>query len=259
MPIAELSTAKISYLDSPPYNRPASNDKDKLPILLVHGFSSSIKDNWADTGWIRFLNDNGKRVIALDNRGHGNSEKFYSDTDYSIATMANDAVELLDYLNIDKVNLLGYSMGARISAMIAMQHPRHAAKVILGGNGYGMIEGSGDWTIVKDGLLAASMDDVTDLRARAFRRFAERTNSDRRALAACIMGNRQLFTEEDFATITSPTLVAIGTDDEIAGSGEKLADLMPNGHFFPIKGRDHMRASTDKSFMHIVLQFLSQT
>ena len=254
MPIAQLSAAKISYLDSP-----ASSDRGNLPILLVHGFSSSIKDNWADTGWINFLNDNGLHVIALDNRGHGNSEKFYNDTDYSIATMAKDVVELLDYLKIEKANLLGYSMGARISAMIAMLHPQHTARVILGGNGYGMIEGSGDWTIVRDGLLAPSMDDVTDLRARAFRRFAERTNSDRRALAACIMGNRQLFSEKEFNTIVNQVLVAIGTEDEIAGSGEKLAALIPNGQFFPIKNRDHMRASTDKSFMAEVLRFLSQS
>ena len=252
MPIAQLSSARISFLDSP-----SVHDNTRLPIMLIHGFSSSIRDNWIDTGWVDFLSQSDIRVIALDNRGHGESEKLYNESDYSIATMAKDAIELLDHLQLEKVNFLGYSMGARICAQIAMAYPWRAGRIILGGNGYGMIEGSGDWTIVRDGLLAANMDDVTDLRARAFRRFAERTNSDKKALAACIMGNRQLFREEDFASILKPVLVAIGSKDDIAGSGERLANIMPNGENFVIPDRDHMRASIDKLFMHKVLEFVT--
>ena len=255
MPIASLPGAKIAYCD---HNASANSDakQDKIPILLVHGFSSSIKDNWLDTHWIKFLSELGLRVIAFDNRGHGNSEKFYNSQDYHLSAMVEDAVQLLDYLNIPKVHLMGYSMGARISALLTITHPGRVAKLVLGGNGYGMIEGTGDWTPVRDGLLAASMDDVTDLRARAFRRFAERTGSDRQALAACVMGLRQLFTPQDFQKITHDVLVAIGTEDDIAGSGEKLANLMTNARHFPIPGRDHMRASTDKLFMGEVAQFI---
>lgn len=258
MPIADLPHAKISFIDHPSL---AENQAltDDLPILLVHGFSSSIADNWTDTHWLRFLNQAGLRVIALDNRGHGKSEKFYDQDDYSIKIMAQDAVDLLDHLGIEKAHILGYSMGARIGAMMALHHGDRVGRLILGGNGYGMIEGTGDWTPVRDGLLAENMSDITDLRARAFRRFADRTNSDKKALAASLLGLRDLFTEQEFGQIDNKTLIVIGADDDISGSGQKLADCMKNAHFFSIPGRDHMRASADKAFKEQVVAFLQES
>ncbi len=257
MPIAKLPFTEIFYVDQAPGNV-AVNVTCEVPFFLLHGFSSSLKDNWADTGWIEFLTAAGFRVIALDHRGHGKSQKFYQRTDYNMSIMAQDAIDLLDHLNVEKAHILGYSMGSRIGARITMDHPQRVSKLMLGGNGYGMIEGTGDWTPVHDGLLAGSMDDVTDLRARAFRRFAERTGSDKEALAACILGLRETFSEHDFAQITHQVLIAIGSEDEIAGSGEKLAGIIPNAEFFSIANRDHMRASTDKSFMRAVVEFAAR-
>jgi len=255
MQSVDLATARISYVDQAPIVK-TGKSAELLPILLVHGFASSINDNWRATQWIKFLAESGFRVIALDNRGHGKSEKFYSIGDYTLELMANDAMQLLDYLKIEKTHLMGYSMGSRISAVVAMNFPDRVGRLILGGNGYGMIEGTGDWDPVHDGLLAASLDEVTDQRARAFRRFADRTGSDRKALAACLLGIRQLFTEEQFAQIKNQVLVAIGSDDDIAGSGQKLADLMTNARYFPIPGRDHMRATGDKHFKSMAVEFL---
>lgn len=256
MQSANLSTAKISYIDQKTSIKLAGSN-DNYPILLIHGFASSINDNWLDTHWIKFLSESGYRVIALDNRGHGKSQKFYSVDDYSLEVMAGDAVELLDYLEIDRAHVMGYSMGSRISSVLTMNHPHRVGRLILGGNGYGMIAGTGDWDPVYEGLMADSIDQVTDLRARAFRRFAERTGSDRKALAACLMGIRHLFTEEQFAEIKNHVLVAIGSDDDIASSGQKLADLMENARFFSIPGRDHMRATADKAFKSQVAEFLN--
>jgi len=255
MQSVNLSNAQISYLDRKSPVKPVKLG-DKVPILLVHGFASSINDNWLDTHWIKFLSESGFRVIALDNRGHGKSQKFYCVDDYSLELMADDTVQLLDYLEIDRVHVMGYSMGSRISSVLTMNHPDRVERLILGGNGYGMIEGTGDWDPVYDGLLAPSIDDVSDLRARAFRRFADRTGSDRKALAACLKGIRHLFTEEQFAEIENQVLVAIGSEDDIAGSGQKLADLMKNAQFFSIPGRDHMRATADKAFKSQVVTFL---
>ncbi|MCF6321214.1 MAG: alpha/beta hydrolase [Rhizobiaceae bacterium] len=257
MPIASLKSAQIFYLDQPATENTGLAPGD-LPVLLVHGFSSSIADNWLNTNWVKFLNQNGWRVIALDNRGHGKSQKFYSQEDYSLPLMANDAIELLDHLEIPKSHIIGYSMGARIAAAMVLNNGDRTGRVILGGNGYGMIEGTGDWTPVHDGLLAKNPDEITDLRARAFRRFADRTGSDRRALAACVMGIRDRFSEGDFAAITNSVLIAIGEEDDIAGSGEKLAAIMQNARFFSIPGRDHMRASGDKAFKNEAAVFLRE-
>ncbi len=256
MPLVKLPVAEISYLDQPASRQ---NSDDDLPILLLHGFSSSIRDNWLDTLWVKYLNNIGFRVIAVDNRGHGESEKFYSESDYTLDAMAGDAIDLLDHLEIPKVNVMGYSMGSRIATMVTVSHPDRVAQVILGGNGYGMIEGTGDWTHVRDGLLAASPEDIKDPRAVAFRRFADRTGSDRKALAACAMGLRQVFTRQQFASIINPVLVAIGSKDDIAGSGQKLANCMTNARVFSIPGRDHMRASADKVFKEEVARFLQKS
>ncbi len=255
MPIAKLNSSEIYYLDQPA-NSHSTVNPDDIPVVLIHGFASSVRDNWLDTGWINFLTEQGFRIIALDNRGHGKSTKYHTQEDYSLELMADDVIELLDYLNVDVAHMMGYSMGARIASLLAMQYPQRVARLVLGGNGYGMIEGTGDWTPVKEGLLAASMDDVVDLRARAFRRFAQRTGSDRIALANCVMGLRKTFTQEEFRQIRHQTLVAVGTEDDIAGSGEKLAHLMQNAVYFPIEGRDHMRASTDKTFKRAAAEFL---
>ncbi len=257
MPIANLNSARINFIDQPATGQNES-EQDKLPVLLVHGFSSSIAANWVNTNWVKFLNENGWRVIALDNRGHGNSQKFYSRDEYSLSLMANDVIELLDYLEVARTHIIGYSMGARIAAGLAMKEPPRLERVILGGNGYGMIEGTGDWTPVHDGLLVENPDEITDLRARAFRAFADLTGSDRRALAACVMGIREKFTESDFAAITNPVLIAIGDQDDIAGSGEKLAETMDNARFYSIPGRDHMRASGDKAFKKEAAIFLRE-
>ncbi len=255
MPSVNLSSAQISYIDQAPVHT-NSQFSGQLPILLVHGFSSSINDNWLDTHWIKFLVELGFRVIALDNRGHGRSEKFYSQSDYSLDIMTEDAIQLLDYLEIDKAHLIGYSMGSRVSSMLTMKYPQRVGRLIIGGNGYGMIEGAGDWNLVRDGLLADSIDEISDLRARAFRRFADRTGGDRKALAACLMGVRQLFSKEQFEKINIPVLVAIGSDDDLAGSGQKLADCMSDARFYSIPNRDHMRATADKTFKNEAATFL---
>ena len=90
------------------------------PILLIHGFASNFEVNWVGTGWVSALLRAGCRVIALDNRGHGQSEKIYDPAAYAASEMAKDARRLLDHLGIEQAAVMGYSMGARITAFLAM-------------------------------------------------------------------------------------------------------------------------------------------
>ena len=83
------------------------------PILLIHGFASNSAVNWADTGWVETLIRARRRVIAIDNRGHGMSEKLYDSEKYAAPVMAGDAGRLLDHLKIARADVMGYSMGAR--------------------------------------------------------------------------------------------------------------------------------------------------
>lgn len=228
------------------------------PILLIHGFASTHHVNWVAPGWVKTLADAGYRVIALDNRGHGSSTKSYVPADYTPGKMAGDTAALLNHLGIERAHVMGYSMGARIAAFLALEEPARVATLIFGGLGSGMVDGVGDWDPIADALIADDPATITHPRGRTFRAFADQTKSDRRALAACIATSREELSEADMQRITQPTLVAVGTKDDIGGSAEILAGMMPNAEAFDIEGRDHMLAVGDKSYKARVLEFLAK-
>src|SRR5215813_8752603 len=93
------------------------------PIVLVHGFASTAEVNWVYPGWVATLTRAGRRVIAFDNRGHGASTKLYDPAAYHTERMAADALALLDHLGIATADVMGYSMGARITAFCALMDP----------------------------------------------------------------------------------------------------------------------------------------
>lgn len=228
------------------------------PIVLVHGFGSNKEVNWVGPGWVSTLTRAGRRVIALDNRGHGASGKLYEVEAYDPSVMAGDVVALLDHLGIARADLMGYSMGGRIGACLAVSHPDRLRALILGGIGIHLVEGAGLPATIADALLAPSLSDITDPTGRAFRVFAEQTRSDRSALAACIRGSRRTLSREQVAAIAAPTLIAVGTRDTVAGDPHALAALMTDARVVEIPGRDHMVAVGDKVFKQAVLEFLDE-
>ena len=227
------------------------------PIVLVHGFASNKEVNWVYPGWVSTLTRGGRRVIALDNRGHGRSTKLYDPADYHTDRMVEDVLALLDHLGLECVDLLGYSMGARVCAFLAAHHPGRARSLILGGLGIHLVEGVGLPESIA-AALEAPRSEVTDPVGRQFRVFAEQTKSDRRALAACIRGSRQILPRADAAAIRAPTLIAVGTKDSVAGSAQMLAAIIPGARALDIPGRDHMLAVGDKVFKAGVLEFLAR-
>src|SRR6195256_3069155 len=248
--MASFSTGavEIAYLD----------EGEGEPILLVHGFASSKNVNWVYPTWVSDLKKAGRRVIALDNRGHGDSAKLYDAAQYEIAIMAGDVIALLDHLGIARADVMGYSLGSRMTAVMALSQPQRLRSAILGGIGIGMIEGGGPGENVALALEAPSLDDVTDPVGRTFRAFADQTRSDRRALAACLRGPRRLMTRDEAASIKVPVLIAVGTSDEIAGSAAALGKIIPGAKVLDIPNRDHMRAVGDKIYKTGVLDLLSQ-
>ena len=247
MPRFKNGAVEIAFLD----------EGEGEPIVLVHGFASTKEVNWVRPSWTTTLTGAGRRVIALDDRGHGESSKLYDPADYHTAPMADDVRALLDHLKIERADVMGYSMGARISAFLGAKHPDRVRSLVLGGIGIKLVTGVGLPDSIADALEAPSLDDVTDPTGRMFRAFADQTGSDRRALAACIRGTRQAMNREDLAKIVMPALVAVGTKDLVAGPAQPLADLLPKGEALEIPDRDHMLAVGDKVFKAGVLKFLN--
>ena len=228
------------------------------PILLIHGFASNVAANWIDPGWVRTLTASGRHVIAYDNRGHGQSEKLYDPSLYGAPSMAEDARRLLDHLRIERADVLGYSMGARIAAFLVLSHQARVRSVVFGGLGINMVRGMVGSGPLASALEAPRIEDVVNDTARSFRVFAESTKSDLKALAACMRGPREKITADALAGIAVPALVAVGSEDVIGGSGAELAKLIPGAQFLDIQGRDHMKAVGDAHFKQGVLDFLTQ-
>jgi pimeloyl-ACP methyl ester carboxylesterase len=227
------------------------------PILLIHGFASTAHVNWRDTGWVKTLTDAGRQVISLDNRGHGDSQKLYDPAQYSAPGMAEDGLRLLDHLGIGKADVMGYSMGARISAFLTIGHPDRVRRAVFAGLASRMIAGVGGGPAIAEALEAASLAEVTDPVARAFRMFAEQNKGDLKSLAACMRSARPKITADALATIRVPVLVVAGDRDEMAGTVDGLAAVIPGARGVVLKGRNHMNAVGDKDFKQAVLAFLS--
>ena len=231
---------------------------DGPPVLLIHGFGSSGKVNWVDTGWVEALKEAGYRAITFDNRGHGQSKKLYDAGLYFAHDMALDAKRLLDHLGLGRVPVIGYSMGARIAAFLALQHPEHVCCCVMGGMGMNLITGLADSEEIISALTAESLADVRGKTGRQFRIFAEHTGADKAALAACMVSSREPMTEQQVRKIAVPVLVATGSEDEMAGPAEAIVALLQQGEAMTIERRAHMRATGDPQFKRAALAFLAR-
>lgn len=248
MPTFTHDGTTIAYLDE------GAGD----PVLLVHGFASNKEVNWVFPGWIGPLKEAGYRVIALDNRGHGASTKYYEPERYHIPEMTKDVIALLDHLKLPKADFVGYSMGARISAYAAAHYPSRVRSATLGGMGISLVQNVSSGDRVARALEADRIGDVTDPVGLSFRKFAEQTKSDLNALAALSRSHQRTVPREDAARIRVPVLIVVGTKDDVAGSGEELAELIPASKFVSLSDRDHMRTVGDAKFKQAVIDFLRE-
>src|SRR5271154_2832983 len=197
--------ARTPYLGVPPQGRALGE-----PILLIHGFASNHRINWVNPRWVETLTAAGRRVVAFDNRGNGQSEKLYAPADYGADLLVQEAANLLAHLGIERADVMGYSMGARIASFLALAEPRVVRSLVLGGLGDRLVRDGGLPEAIAEALEAPSLDSLADPTQRLFRGFAEQTKSDRAALAACVRGSQRSLTLEEAARINQPTLIAVG-------------------------------------------------
>ena len=223
------------------------------PVVAVHGFASDYHLNWVGSRWQETLTQAGFRVIGLDCRGHGHSDKPHEEAAYSVDTMAGDVVRLLDHLDIDAAAYLGYSMGSRIGLQVVMQLAPRVSRAVLGGIGAA-------GAIAKARAIAHALrsgEPTDDPVAATFYRFASaRPINDLQALAACIVGLQPHEDPARLSSIKTPILVVVGDQDLIARNAPQLVELVPSARLVTIPGRDHMSAVPARDFKRAALDFL---
>jgi pimeloyl-ACP methyl ester carboxylesterase len=229
------------------------------PIVLVHGFASNRANNWADTGWYETLLDLDRRVVALDNRGHGESDKRYDPAAYDLPTMARDVVGLLDHLDVPAADYFGYSMGGRIGLELLQRHPERVTAAVLGGVGGQVVtDSAGDREGIARALEAEDPEAIDHQVGRDFRVFAEATGADREALAAVIRAHGDARTDHELSRIGLPVLVAAGDEDDIVGDPVDLAAEFPNAEAAIVPEGDHLSTVPDGEFVAMVTDFLDR-
>lgn len=228
------------------------------PIVLVHGFASNRLINWRGPGWYDTLTRAGRRVIAFDVRGHGESDKPHTLEAYDEGELARDVVRLLDHLGCARADVMGYSMGGFITLRLLHDDRARVRRAIVAGVGenyYG--RGRLETEAIAAGLRARDVSDVTGAVPRQFRLFAAQGKNDLEALALCMTRRRHSFTAEEFASLDVPLLIVVGENDTVTGPPGALAEALPSARVVVIPGRDHMTAVGDKTYKAAVLEFLS--
>jgi pimeloyl-ACP methyl ester carboxylesterase len=229
------------------------------PIILVHGFASSLQGNWVVTGWAEALQPV-RWVVALDCRGHGQSDKPHDSEAYGGEKMAGDVLRLMDHLSIAKADLFGYSMGAGIAGYLLAHQRERFTSVILGGIGNVFAYTGGERSsVITDALLARDPSQISDPVGVAFRAFADlNPNNDLEALAACARRVRQPIDRADLADVDIPVLIVDGGNDILATNPDELAAGIPGASLVIIPDRDHLTVVPDPRFKERVLAFLAE-
>ena len=229
---------------------------DGPPTVLLHGFAADSELNWERPGVAAALLDAGRRLIMLDARGHGRSEKPHEPAAYENDAMAADVSALADELDLDLFDVVGYSMGGRTTALVSGREPRVRSAVMGGVGAAAFARGSAMRSAVADALVAEDPRSATgDETAQGFRVFADSTGADRLALAAVMRAGSTL-TNEHLAAITVPVLIVTGTEDDLVGDPAPLADQIADARVVRCPG-DHLTAPSQPEFRAAVAAFLA--
>lgn len=222
---------------------------DGTPVVLLHpsGLSQAV---WRAYGFVAGLRDE-HRLVMPDFRGHGHSDKPHDPAAYGMRRLVDDIIAVLDVLGLDRVALVGYSLGSRAALTLAATHPDRLDRLVLGGTSSRPLRGAFDElffpgcvAVLREEGTAAFLDGWQRQRGTSLdagSRAAFEAN-DPQALAAYMtsVDAEPGVPDADLAGITAPTLAFVGSDD-----GGRLEDTrhvaatIPDCRLLVVDGTDH--------------------
>ena len=224
---------------------------DGEPLLLLHGFTASSHINWELSGIADALLKSGRRVIMMDARGHGESDKPHASYSYWNRAMAQDVGGLAEYLMLYDYDVLGYSMGAKVAIEAQLMFGRIRSMVLAGLEIYDK-----DWTLSdkeRKKRVQNMLDDTPEGKDEYWK-YANRTGGDRKAFAARLAGNiYPEFSHWDLKKLHLPILIINGTREYDA---EKAATYFPDAIGVSLRG-SHVTVLRNKDLPNQVITFLN--
>lgn len=233
-----------------------------LPVLLLHGITVSFAGNFAPFGWIAALNARGLQVIGLDFPGHGGSDKPHDPSAYGTTALGQAVLALLDQLGLERVGLLGYSLGSIVALDLLHRQPARWAPSVLIATGDGLLGLPPHTPAQLMPRLAAALRrpekprDLPDHVAQYWR-FAEKIGGDREAAAVCAGASYPPCRTDQAAQVQAPVLVISGAQDPVLGQGPRLAAALPQGRYLEIAGTDHFQLAGHPQAITAAAEFLA--
>jgi pimeloyl-ACP methyl ester carboxylesterase len=237
--------------DAPTVGDDGEADASGEPVLLVHGFASNGRVTWEGTGWVSALTDAGRTAITVDLRGHGASDKPAEASAYDPAALGDDLVAVLDSADVDRVDVIAYSMGNRVLSAFATAAPERVRRAVVGGAGPDELFAS--WDLDEARALLLRDEPVATVLIEQVLRPAIDAGADREALLACIEGvaGAPLALPGGL-----PVLFVAGERDPVPTGVEAFAAAR-GSDVLRIPGRDHVSTLTSREFKTAALAFLA--
>ncbi|MDQ0673335.1 pimeloyl-ACP methyl ester carboxylesterase [Pseudarthrobacter siccitolerans] len=244
-------------------------DAGLRPVLLLHGFSSSSKLNWEDTGWVAALLEAGRRVIMVDLPGHGRSGAPEDRDSYSPSRIRADLLQVAFDAGVRPVqagdpasglDLVGYSLGSRLAWEFAATQPEMVHRIVLGGPNTADPLAEFDLAAAQD-YLADGTPIADESTARLLKMALLLPSNNIFALLSLVEAIKAEPYDPAEAVPHVPMLLVAGDQDERAGSLPQLAGLAQGAgalaEQLTLPGRNHTNAVTSRAFKQAAISFLA--
>ncbi len=243
------------------------------PVVLVHGFAANSDLNWRRPGMYQRLLDEGFRVITMDLRGHGKSGKPHDPSQYG-ERMVKDVVALIDYVGLEKVHLVGYSLGGFVALKAAVLYPDRWLTVTAMASGWDNPDNSHSFDAIQAamadyeagkavGPLINYFDETGEMKTGFFHtlmfKILTTYVNDRNSLIA-VMKSSKIFgiTEQEIKSVKVPVCSIIGDKDPFLNKAKALSGVVSNHQIIVIEGANHITTMSSKKAKDGLAEFLKK-